>query len=104
PKAQSSIVTLSHPLHDALQIVMARAAQESGDPIAVLRAGFEDRAVAGRANPTGVSLDAWRDGDMMLADVTLHAAFEGAPGRAHRSAEHTSELQSRVGLGWRFMV
>jgi acyl-coenzyme A thioesterase PaaI-like protein len=46
-------------------------------------AGFEDRAVAGRANPTGLVFDAWRDGDTMVADVTLGAAFEGAPGRAH---------------------
>jgi acyl-coenzyme A thioesterase PaaI-like protein len=46
-------------------------------------AGFEDRAVAGRANPTGLVFDTWRVGDTMVADVTLGAAFEGAPGRAH---------------------
>src|SRR5262249_30628383 len=46
-------------------------------------AGFEDRAVAGRANPTGLSFDTWREGDAMVADITLGAAFEGAPGRAH---------------------
>jgi acyl-coenzyme A thioesterase PaaI-like protein len=46
-------------------------------------AGFEDRAVAGRANPTGLVFDAWREGDTMVADVTLGPAFEGAPGRAH---------------------
>jgi hypothetical protein len=47
------------------------------------RAGFDDRAVAGHANPTSVGLDTWRDGDTMYADVTLGPAFEGAPGRAH---------------------
>jgi acyl-coenzyme A thioesterase PaaI-like protein len=45
--------------------------------------GFEDRAVGGRANPSGLVLDSWREGDTMVADVTLGAAFEGAPGRAH---------------------
>jgi acyl-coenzyme A thioesterase PaaI-like protein len=45
--------------------------------------GFEDRAVGGRANPTGLVFDSWREGDTMVADVTLRAAFEGAPGRAH---------------------
>jgi acyl-coenzyme A thioesterase PaaI-like protein len=46
-------------------------------------AGFEDRAVGGQANPTGLVFDVWREGDTMVADVTLGAAFEGAPGRAH---------------------
>jgi acyl-coenzyme A thioesterase PaaI-like protein len=46
-------------------------------------AGFEDRAVAGLANPTGLTFDRWREGDTMVANVTLGAAFEGAPGRAH---------------------
>ncbi len=62
---------------------LMRAAQERGGPISPRRAGFEDRAVAGRANPTSVAIDVWREGDTMLADVTLPAAFEGAPGRAH---------------------
>ncbi len=47
------------------------------------RAGFEDRAVAGHANPGNVGIDTWRDGDTMYADVTFGPAFEGAPGRAH---------------------
>jgi acyl-coenzyme A thioesterase PaaI-like protein len=46
-------------------------------------AGFEDRAVGGLANPTGLVFDRWREGGTMVADVTLGAAFEGAPGRAH---------------------
>ncbi|HEY3832993.1 MAG TPA: PaaI family thioesterase [Acidimicrobiia bacterium] len=47
------------------------------------RAGFEDRAVAGHANPTSIEYQTWRDGDVMYADITLDSAFEGAPGRAH---------------------
>ena len=46
-------------------------------------AGFEDRAVGGRANPTALVFDTWREGDVMVADLELGAAFEGAPGRAH---------------------
>lgn len=53
------------------------------DPATVRRAGFEDRAVAGRANPTSVVFDVRQEGDAMVTDVRLEAAFEGAPGRAH---------------------
>lgn len=45
--------------------------------------GFEDRAVAGRANPTSVDLDVQFESDEVVAQVTLRRAFEGAPGRAH---------------------
>jgi hypothetical protein len=45
--------------------------------------GFEDRAVGGRANPTGLVFDSWREGDTMVTDITLGGACEGAPGRAH---------------------
>jgi acyl-coenzyme A thioesterase PaaI-like protein len=45
--------------------------------------GFEDRAVGGWANPTGVELEVRFDGGEVIADVVLRRAFEGAPGRAH---------------------
>lgn len=45
--------------------------------------GFEDRAVGGRANPTSVDLAVEYEGDEVVARVTLHPAFEGAPRRAH---------------------
>jgi len=45
--------------------------------------GFEDRAVGGLANPTGIELRVWPEGDDVVAEVTLRRAFEGAPGRAH---------------------
>jgi acyl-coenzyme A thioesterase PaaI-like protein len=45
--------------------------------------GFEDRAVGGRSNPTGVELEVRYEGDEVIADVVLRRAFEGAPGRAH---------------------
>jgi acyl-coenzyme A thioesterase PaaI-like protein len=45
--------------------------------------GFEDRAVAGRANPTSVDIVVRFEDDEVVADVTFRQAFEGAPGRAH---------------------
>jgi acyl-coenzyme A thioesterase PaaI-like protein len=68
------------------RMTLMRAAQArtgETDLLATRRAGFEDRAVAGRANPASVPFTTWREGDTMLADITLGPAFEGAPGRAH---------------------
>lgn len=45
--------------------------------------GFDDRAVAGQANPTSVDLEVRFEDEEVVADVVLHRAFEGAPGRAH---------------------
>jgi acyl-coenzyme A thioesterase PaaI-like protein len=45
--------------------------------------GFEDRAVGGWSNPTGVELEVRFDEGDVIADVVLRRAFEGAPGRAH---------------------
>lgn len=45
--------------------------------------GFEDRAVGGWSNPTGVELEVRFDDGEVVADVVLRRAFEGAPGRAH---------------------
>jgi acyl-coenzyme A thioesterase PaaI-like protein len=45
--------------------------------------GFEDRAVGGWSNPTGIELEVRFDGSEVIADVVLRRAFEGAPGRAH---------------------
>lgn len=46
-------------------------------------AGFEDRAVAGKANPTGVDIHVRELGEVCSADVIFHKANEGPPGRAH---------------------
>jgi acyl-coenzyme A thioesterase PaaI-like protein len=64
----------------------ARAASGSAETTfaaALPGSGFEDRAVAGRANPTSVDLEVEFDGDEVVARVLLRRAFEGAPGRAH---------------------
>jgi acyl-coenzyme A thioesterase PaaI-like protein len=44
---------------------------------------FPDCVVSGKANPMGMEATLWREGDEAVMDVTLGAAFEGAPGRAH---------------------
>jgi acyl-coenzyme A thioesterase PaaI-like protein len=44
---------------------------------------FPDCVVSGRANPMGIDARLWREGDEAVCRVTLGAAFEGAPGRAH---------------------
>lgn len=44
---------------------------------------FPDCVVSGPANPMGVAVSLHRDGDDAVATVSLGAAFEGAPGRAH---------------------
>lgn len=56
------------------------AAEERDAPF---RAGFDDRAVGGAANPTGVDAEVAFEGEEVVATVVLGAAFEGAPGRAH---------------------
>ena len=44
---------------------------------------FPDCIVSGQANPMGIAIAVHRAGDEAVARVTLGAAFEGAPGRAH---------------------
>ena len=44
---------------------------------------FDDRPVSGRSSPLGLDLELHRHGDEIEAVVTLRAAHEGAPGRAH---------------------
>ena len=44
---------------------------------------FDECFVSGAQNPMGIAMTVRRDGDDMVADVHLGAAFEGAPGRSH---------------------
>jgi acyl-coenzyme A thioesterase PaaI-like protein len=44
---------------------------------------FPDCVVSGPANPMGIAVRLHREGDDAVARVSLGAAFEGAPGRAH---------------------
>jgi acyl-coenzyme A thioesterase PaaI-like protein len=44
---------------------------------------FPECFVSGAANPMGVAIQVRREGEEAVADLTLGAAFEGAPQRAH---------------------
>jgi acyl-coenzyme A thioesterase PaaI-like protein len=44
---------------------------------------YDDRPFSGGASPWGLDLEVHRIGDEVEASVTLRAAHEGAPGRAH---------------------
>jgi acyl-coenzyme A thioesterase PaaI-like protein len=64
----------------------ARAAKPDGSGSLIAGtpgSGFEDRAVAGRANPTAADIEVTFEPDGVVAELVLHPAFEGAPGRAH---------------------
>ena len=61
----------------------AIAAGTAGAGLMTGGAGFEDRAVAGKANPSGVDIRVRELGQICSADVLFHKANEGPPGRAH---------------------
>ena len=44
---------------------------------------YDERPVSGRSSPWGLDVHVWRDGNDAVADLTLRAAHEGAPGRSH---------------------
>ena len=68
------------------RLALMRASVASGTlPMGSAGSGFNDRAVAGTANPTSADIEAELgavDADV-VARVVLRRAFEGAPGRAH---------------------
>jgi acyl-coenzyme A thioesterase PaaI-like protein len=73
------------PRRDRLALMRAaleRTGQE-GFPAAGPGSGFNDRAVAGTANPTSADIDVEFEDVDVVARVVLRRAFEGAPGRAH---------------------
>jgi acyl-coenzyme A thioesterase PaaI-like protein len=93
---------LSHVVDVARELTAAVDATPVRDRLALMRKGFEgagigpgmglgfeDRAVGGAANPTGVELAVEHGdgpggaGEDIVAEVVLRRAFEGAPGRAH---------------------
>jgi acyl-coenzyme A thioesterase PaaI-like protein len=53
------------------------------DPDQIQLTGFDDRPVSGRSSPLGLEPDIRREGDEIVAEITLHSAHEGAPGRSH---------------------
>ncbi|HEY3843405.1 MAG TPA: PaaI family thioesterase [Acidimicrobiales bacterium] len=59
------------------------AARLRGEAAAGEQSVFPDCVVSGKANPMGMDADLQMVGDEAEMQVTLGAAFEGAPGRAH---------------------
>lgn len=68
----------SRPVHD-----MKRRLFEEPPEDGATMDHFPDCVVSGDANPMGIAMAVRREGDDAVARVTLGAAFEGAPGRAH---------------------
>jgi acyl-coenzyme A thioesterase PaaI-like protein len=80
---QTAVLDRGAARNRSLLMQRARDAASAGEWRPASGAGFEDRAVAGHANPTSIVFDTWQEGDTIVADIILDAAFEGAPGRAH---------------------
>ncbi|MFZ9628214.1 MAG: PaaI family thioesterase [Ilumatobacteraceae bacterium] len=55
----------------------------SAVPDGATMTSYDERPVSGRSSPWGLDVHVWRDGDEAVADLTLRAAHEGAPGRSH---------------------
>jgi acyl-coenzyme A thioesterase PaaI-like protein len=75
--AHELVQRLEHAPHRDRLALMRRSAELMGG------VGFEDRAVAGKANPTSVDIAVRFEDNEVVADVRFRRAFEGAPGRAH---------------------
>lgn len=74
------------PLRDRMTLfaaARARAEAEGRSNFMSGGAGFEDRAVAGKANPSAVDITLRELGEVCTADVVFRKANEGPPGRAH---------------------
>jgi acyl-coenzyme A thioesterase PaaI-like protein len=68
--------------------VRARPGRSEGEwadvPVeGVLLTSYDERPVSGRSSPWGLDLRVRRVGDEIVANCTLRAAHEGAPGRSH---------------------
>ncbi|MGZ6957653.1 MAG: PaaI family thioesterase [Acidimicrobiia bacterium] len=72
------------PRRDRMALMQAAREKHGGTfPVGVGAGGFNDRAVAGLANPAGVDIQVEPGGADVLAHVLFRKGFEGPPGRAH---------------------
>ena len=65
------------------RMALMRASYEGQFPPEGTRAGFEDRAVAGRANPMSIEIEISFEEQVVIGRFVFRKGFEGAPGRAH---------------------
>jgi acyl-coenzyme A thioesterase PaaI-like protein len=72
------------PRRDRMALMQAAREQHGGTfPVGVAAGGFNDRAVAGLANPGAVDIQVEPGGEEVVAQVFFRKGFEGPPGRAH---------------------
>jgi acyl-coenzyme A thioesterase PaaI-like protein len=72
------------PRRDRLALMQAARDRHGGSfPVGAGAGGFNDRAVAGLANPSGVDIQVQPTSGDVTARVTFRKGFEGPPGRAH---------------------
>lgn len=73
------------PRRDRMALMQAERDRQGGGvfPIGASAGGFNDRAVAGKANPGAVDIEVDPDGDEVVARVRFRKGFEGPPGRTH---------------------
>jgi acyl-coenzyme A thioesterase PaaI-like protein len=72
------------PRRDRMALMQAARDGHGGTfPVGIAAGGFNDRAVAGLANPTAVDIQVAPGGDEVVAQVFFRKGFEGPPGRTH---------------------
>ena len=84
--AERAAAWTSGPVRDRMAMIAAARARADAEGRASFMsggAGFEDRAVAGKANPAAVDITLRELGEVCIADVRFRKANEGPPGRAH---------------------
>ena len=73
------------PRRDRMALMQAERDRRGGGafPIGASAGGFNDRAVAGKANPGAIDVEVDPDGDEVVAHIFFRKGFEGPPGRTH---------------------
>jgi acyl-coenzyme A thioesterase PaaI-like protein len=72
------------PRRDRLALMQSARDRHGGVfPVGAAAGGFNDRAVAGLANPAGVDIEVEPGAGDVVARVLFRKGFEGPPGRAH---------------------
>lgn len=72
------------PRRDRLALMQTARERHGGTfPVGISAGGFNDRAVAGLANPAGVDIEVEPGTGDVRARVLFRKGFEGPPGRAH---------------------
>lgn len=72
------------PRRNRLEMMQAARDRHGGTfPVGIAAGGFNDRAVAGLANPGAVDIEVEPGGDEVVARIFFRKGFEGPPGRTH---------------------